>query len=286
MGNSKGENNDPVADRRDAFYQPWLEWRRQCAIVLCSQGSRHYLSSWAHARFSNLLERCAARVKRAVPSAGSLSPRDAWHLLETYLTVPGSGAGKSYKKWIFSRVARSTDHPFDVVQSGAALIMRDVVRRFLRQEQHLGRVDSLDRPLAGRGATALTAHDLLACVIDPADEVARREFDRLAGEHAAKLLGRLGRVERVLLLAKRTGRPLSDPEIEDLAGLRRSALGRHYRKLVTSIVKELRALYPDDDSQAHLLLGAMTVEHLQECVFQKEKVEKQFGRAFYVMEEQ
>jgi len=285
MGNSNGATTEPASDRRDDYYRPWSEWEQQCAFTRCSSQARHALSAWAYTRFSRLLEPCAARARRAVPPANSVSPRDAWHLLETHLTVPGADGGKCYKKWLFSRVARSSDHPLDVVQSGATLIMRDVVRRYLRQEQRPGHVDSLDRPLAGHGATALTAHDLLACVADPADEVARREFERLARTHAERWAAEVDRVDRVVLLARHTGRPLNDPEVQDLAGRRKSALSKRYHALVTSIMKELQASCPDDDAQAHLLLGAMTVEHLQACIFLQEKVERQFGRAFYVVEE-
>jgi hypothetical protein len=285
MGNARVATTEPAPDRRDDFYQPWSEWRQQCAAALCSHPARHTLHAWAYARFSRLLERCAARTKRTAPPAHSVSPRDAWHLFETYLTVPGSAGGKSYKKWLFSRTARSSDHPLDVVQSGASLIMRDVTRRYLRQEQHSWCMDSLDRPLTGDGATAPTGRELLACVADPADEAARREFERLAGDHAARLIEGIDKVDRVVLLARHCGRPLSDPEIERLAGRRKSALGRRYRAMVNAVVGELRALYPDDDGQGHLLLGAMTVENLQERVFLQEKVEMRFGQAFYVAEE-
>ncbi len=285
MGKSKVATTEPVPDRWDVYYQPWSEWRQQCAVALCSHPARRTLHMWAYARFSKLIERCAARTKRITPPSDSVSPRNAWHLFETFLAVPGATGGKSYKKWLFSRLSRSSDHPLDVVQSGASLIMRDVVRRYLRQEQHSGWMDSLDRPVVGHGDSALTGRDLLAGVADPVDEIARREYESLARAHAARLIKGIDRADRVILLAKHTGRPLSDPEVERFAGRRKSALNRRYHALLASIVDEVRESYPDDDGRAHLLLGAMIVENLQERIFLQEKVEMRFGRAFYVVEE-
>ena len=103
----------------------WREWRRRCAIAKCRVETAEALRSYARHRFTYFLMKLADHVAFDVnvPEAAV-----CWSLLETHLCVARPRSGRRYKEWLFARLARTTDDPVDVIQGGATLILRTVVR--------------------------------------------------------------------------------------------------------------------------------------------------------------
>ena len=125
----------------------WVEWKELCAADLCSDTARQALREFAFLRFRKFAYQYAHRTNTGgtgalVPDAG-----DAWHLFETHLAVKTTKQGKRYKDWLFDRVRSTKDPPLDVVQGGASLMMRDVVRERHRLRDGPGNVRPCIRTL-------------------------------------------------------------------------------------------------------------------------------------------
>jgi hypothetical protein len=255
----------------------WMEWKRQCALDLCTPEVRGGLTRFAGDRFRSLLVRLDCGLSAP-------APREAWHLFETHLTVTSTRGGKRYKDWLFARVADSADPPVDVIQGGATLILRDVVRNYLRNEAPRTDTLSLDAPAWGEGTGALTFVDLLPDSLDPADEIALRDYEALARKHAADGFAASTRRERVLLLASELGVPFYRKQVEDAAGCRKTALHASYRDLVMRIGRGLTREYADDDSESVLALTLMTLSHMKKAAREWALAEKSFSDLFNMVE--
>jgi hypothetical protein len=239
----------------------WMEWKRQCALDLCAPETRSKLRGFAYARFRGMLVRLRRDTRMSAPS-----PKEAWHLLEAHLAVTSTRGGKKYKDWLFARVRNSRDRPVDVIQGGASLILRDVVRDFLCKETSPAGTMSLEAPLPGGGTNALTLADLLPGSLDPVETAAAREYDTLARRHAAELFGETTHRERVILLAKELGVPLWDEDVQEAAGCRKTMLHAVYHDFVVRTGQHLAREYSEDGSESVLALTLMTLNHLKKAV--------------------
>lgn len=263
----------------------WVEWKSRCAIVLCDESAQAVLYEFATTRFRRYVERYAnaTNVRQAGVIAANVDDAEAWHRFETHLTVTSTRGGKRYKDWLFARVPRRGSAPRDVIEGGAALLMRNVVREYLAQEFPPPGTVSLSRPVAtGRDGAGLTLTDLLAAGASPADETARREYEELARGHAVPLFGELTRRERVALLAKRLGLSLARPEVERVAGCRKSMVNEAYRALVRQVDARVRARYADDGKDAVMALVLLVCEALEKCAFEWGKSERACRNLFMV----
>jgi hypothetical protein len=234
---------------------------------------RARLHAFARSRFERCLARYAAGAEHPVPD-------DPWHLLEAHLTVSATRGGKRYKDWLFARVAGSGDPPLDVVQGGASLMMRDVVRDYIRRECAPPSAVSLSRPLVEGGERSVTLLDLLPAGLDPACDVCLREYETLAEEHAREFAAELSQRERIVLIAKSLRLSLAHPAVEQLAGCRKSTLSDAYRDLMQRIAERLRARYREDDVESVLTLALMTVEKVSAGIFHAEKSENTLAGLF------
>lgn len=263
----------------------WVEWKRLCALDLCSTGARHQLRQFGYTRFRKFVETHAARTnaKTRRPLLAGMDDAGAWHLFETRVTVKATGQGKRYKDWIFARIARSPDPPIVVIQSGATLIMRDAVREYLAHEFSPRNVTSLDAPLPGAGGT-LTVGDLLPGSPDPVDSAAEREYRAMAVRHAEDAFRDMTPRERIAVLATRIGLPLSHHVVESVARSGKSMLSDAYRDWLRHIGQAMKRRYPDDDGESVLALTLMTVEHVKELTFSWGKSEMALAPLFYIVE--
>lgn len=237
----------------------WLEWKARCAIDLCGEPARAYLQSFALARFRHYVARCAPALGLSGGLHGDMGGRDAWHLLETRLTADEGRRGKRSKDWLFRRAELSTDSPQDVIQGGASLIMREAARDVLRLEASPVGMISLHEPLVG-GNGDWTLEDLLPGRLDPVDQVAIREYERLAVEHAGSVFEGMSRRERIAALTRRLGLSLAHEAAEQVAGCGKSALFEAYRAMAGRVAAMVRVRYAGESTESQVALSLLVVD--------------------------
>jgi len=240
----------------------WNEWRERCAGALCSPEAQTILHTFGGMRFRTLAQRCLPLVNLTDASALAISDSDAWHLLEVHMTLPDAINGKAYKQWLFARLAGSADAPFDVVQGGATLLMRSVVREHLRSEYLPADHLSLNQPLSQQQEDAITLGDLLPGDSASESQVALRELAALAASEAQDQFGALPQRARLALSARHQRIPLSDPELLRKAGCSGSVLHGAYRQTAVATFDRLRERYPRDDLDTLRELALLTFEAL------------------------
>jgi hypothetical protein len=242
----------------------WSEWKRQCAVALCAPATQTALREFALARFGTYLQRYGKRFA-AGPARSPVSAAEAWHLFETRLVVPNPRGGKRYKDWLFARIRDSADDPLDVVQGGATLIMRGVVRDHLCSETSPHGAQSLHAPLAG-GGLSLTLEDILPSDLDTAGEVEQREFKRLAAQHAGDFFDDMTPRERVALLARHLGISLAHPAVTQAAGCAKSMVNDALHSFVRRVTERLTVDYANDDKESVRILCLLALESTCERV--------------------
>ena len=245
------------------------------------------LEQFAHARFRLYMRRYAERTNlgRRGGRVPVVDARRAWHLFETHLVANTTGRGKRYKDWLFARTNVSGDRPLDVIQGGASLIMRDVVREHLRREYSPAHAVSTSEPLWAADGATLTVEDLLPGGPDPCDEVARRECEQLARERAAAEFADVTRRERVAMAARAVGLSLAHPVVEQTAGCRKSVLSATLRSLVERVAERIRADLRTDDPQGLLMVSLLTLSEMKMKAVEWVKSERTCDRLFNLMEE-
>ena len=256
MGKGKTRSSGSPADEQ--ALAGWTEWHEMCALARCADTTCRQLQSFAMTRFRRMVRVHVAGPLGARTSALIPSVDDVWHLFESHLVVRGTSRGKRYKEWLFARTAITRDNALDVIEAGATLIMRDVVREYRRRELPWDRSVSMDQPVGG-DAGDLTMHDLLPGTTDPVEEIGRREYERLSRRHAQDLFGGMPVRARVALLARGLGLPLSHGEVAKAAGCGKSALNVTFREVMKTAAEALRSQYPSDDTESLVALTLMTL---------------------------
>lgn len=267
-------NTEGAEARRLTRLEHWTEWKRLCALDLCSRPARTALTAFARLRFSRYTAKYIANR--------TFRFDDAWHLFEAHMTIKQTGQGKRYKDWLFGRLKYSEDPPVDIIQGGATLIMRDVVRDFLSKESAAQNTISLDKPLDDDGSP-LTMLDLIAADNSTFDRVCELEYQRLADVHARDLYPDTGRRNTAALLAKQAGVALSHPLVEAAAGCRKSVLNDSYNRYVRKVARYLQKKYPEDGAESVLALTLMTLRKITELLFAEKYPEKEFAELFVLM---
>ncbi len=258
----------------------WAEWKIQCARKLCGEETQIRLGSFAQSRFGIQLRRQVSitnlnnnDVLRQLPSSDN-----AWHQFESYAALKQTREGKRYKDWIFARVQGGNGVPLDIIQSGASLIMRSVVRAYLRAEFSPRITVSMDQPI---GDSELTMADLLPGKIDPVDSVVENEYNILAERHAATLLEELSCRERIGLLAKFNGISLDNAEVLALAGCGKSTLSQVVRDMLGKIRDDIKREYDDDGHDAVTAFTVLVVKYLEKELNKWKSLEKNLPHCFY-----
>jgi hypothetical protein len=243
----------------------WMEWKDRCAIGLCTRAVQNELGNFAGIHFKRYLRRYAYRTNLRNEQI-DLNRGDAWHLFETYLTVRNTRQGKKYKDWLYARSSGTEQMDLKVLAGGASLLIRDVAREHLRREYSPSSMISLNSPVDGLDETRLTLEDLLPGAIDPVDEVAKREFEQLATQHAQEFFAAMNRRERIAVLAKIVGISLANREVEKAAGCRKSVLSQSYRKFILNAAARMNKYYSTEDTEAVKVLTLMTLQAVKEVV--------------------
>lgn len=262
----------------------WMEWKRRCALGLCSRDTQAALRRFAHVRFRTFLRRYAYRSNVSPEAIAVPPPRDTWHLLETRCQITNTRRGKRYKDWLLARTRGAGRAPLAVIEGGATLILRDAVRAYITRELPARDTVSLNTPVAGTDG-ALTIEHLLTAAGDPSEETSRREYERLAtrsGEHAFR---ETTRRERLVILAKQLAISLAHPAIEQMAGCRKSMLHAAYRGFVKRVAEAVKTRYAEEDEDAVVTLTLLTLRHVGVRVLEWAKAENTCTTVFKLVEE-
>jgi hypothetical protein len=216
-------------------------------------------------RFRTLAQRCLPMINVRDIKDVMLSDSDAWHLLETHMTLPHAANSKAYKQWLFARTEGSPDAPFDIVQGGATLLMRSVVREHLRKEYSpTSHVSTNQPPAANDSATAMN-EAWLSGTTDTRDSVALRELRAMASQDATARFGQLDTRTRLALAARHFRVALSSLALLALAQCGKSAMHSAYRDAATSLLDDIRATYSGEDETTVRELALLTFESLTHC---------------------
>jgi hypothetical protein len=236
----------------------WAEWKERCAAALCADETRHQLETFVTAHFNR---RVQAYTHRSTSDGriASIPAIECMHRLESSMVINRNGQGKAYKDWLFARAANG--QALEALESGVVLLIRDVVREYLRREHSPSFMISLNDSLTS-DPHGLTIEDLIPCDTDPSEEASLRELEQLASWHAQQWDEELDHRERIALLAREMGLSLAHPEVEHAAGCRKSVLNDAHQKMCERVVSDLRNKYQNEDGHALKILTIRTLTAL------------------------
>ena len=231
----------------------WMEWKKTCALGLCEPDAQADLQAFVLARF----RRYTSEYEPSSMTGGEYEPRDAWHLFETYFQLSRGREGKCYKAWLFVRGSASSSGPaaLQAIESGASLLLRDVVRERLRRERPHPQTQPLDEPYSSKSGM-LTVEDLLPCSVDTAGEVEKRDLEALANQLADGMLNDLTDRERMAMLAREQGISCAHPDMLKAAGCGKSALADAHPTALKKIAGRARKACPEESRD---VLAALAV---------------------------
>lgn len=225
-----------------ATLSDWSEWRERCAIVLCSDEVAERLRAFAFPRFRRYLQFTVgeASARNEMPDRET-----CWALFEQDLAVARPRSGRRYKEWLFARLDTSRDKPIDVIQGGATLLLRSVVRAWARNLPSYGKLLSLNREIPG--TEGLTYLDLL-----PDEKTASDPDEGQQLADAAQIAGLifkgLCRAERLILLAGSAGVPLYHPHILTVIGYGKTKTAAMRKDVLLKIAEEIQRKWPDEST--------------------------------------
>lgn len=262
----------------------WKIWREKCALGLCPSEAQRALQAFARERFFNYASAYARTTSVADPGLLTPEPAEAWHCFETHLQLHNTREGKAYKQWL---LARAGTGPLDLnaIQSGATLIIRDAVRERLRREFPSRRAVELDAPVVADGSpSAPTLRDLLPAEADTLQEVALRDTEALADAEAGSAFAALSRRERIAILARELGLPLSHPAVIEAARCSRSVLTATFPRALQTLADHVQARFPAEDRETQAILTVLVFERVKTRIISWAKSEIACSRFFYVLE--
>lgn len=259
----------------------WIQWRIRCALGLCPPEAQAPLRDFAYAAFRHYVAIYASTAR--MPDAGALTPprEEAWHCFETHLRIRNNREGKSYKDWLFSRAVRPGSSTLDCIRGGATLLMRDVVRAYLRRETSPPGTQGLETPIGPcADGGGLTLRDLLPDTSDTRSSVARNEVLSLAEAATAPVFAMIGRRERIALLARELGLSLAHPLVTAVADCRKSVLFTAYRKALEGLAEGVRKRYPDVGTSAMAEISILVFGYIRQAVIDWGRSEEGCRRLF------
>lgn len=238
-------------------FAPWEEWKKHCDSAKCSDDARATLYQFARTCWNHHLDEQSGGGD--VPETGEVAGEDPWHRFESHCAIKQTTEGKSYKDWLFDRIRLLPNGtPADKVRSGAFFVMRWVVQDFLRKEgrfrlRRFGRPqpslsESVHNSEKGKSEEGLTKEDLLPDTVASGQDVELRDLQRIAVEEAQALVRRhFSERQRIVFTAVAMQVPLSHPEVERIAGCKKSVLSDTVNKTLREIAANIHRDYDEDD---------------------------------------
>ncbi len=272
-------------------FAPWEEWKKLCDSAQCSEETKSALYQFARINWDVHLGKEAG--ERKPPEKGEVTGREPWERFESYCVVPNPTNGKSWKDWLFMRLSLPSGTAADKIRSGASGIIRSVVREFLRKEgrfrlpRFAGPQPSLDDELpSDSNDGSLTLRDLLPDMRDPSKEAEFRELEQLAVAEAAEIMSELTERQRISITAKVLGLALSNPDVERIAGCKKSVLSDELDKTGPGIIAKIHEDYAEEDLRSRDEIVGQTLLAIREmCLHPKNEPEMWQSRLFSLAEE-
>lgn len=252
----------------------WLEWKKLCALGRCGRETARELPGFVHARFSRFVEAYVRTTNAGAPASATPSSGEAWHRFETHFCLHCGPGGKSYKEWLFANVSEDSGPTRETVEAGATLLIRDVVREYLRRE-YSGRNMVSANADAGTGEhSRLTLADLLPDDSDVLARVEDSELTRLAVEDAEEIFPQLDSRERIALFVHDAGLSLAHPDAVMAAGCSKSSLNNAFRKALTRIAGHTREKHSRECRNVLAALACRTHARMRHLILPWIRLEK------------
>ena len=256
-------------------FAPWQEWGELCDSAKCTDNHKAALYEFARINWHLYLDDESGGGE--IPESSEVTGEQPWMKFESYCVVKHTTEGKSTKSWLFKRLSLPYGTPADKIRSGASLLMRSVVREFLRKEgrfrlRRFGRPEpSLDDILPNSSETLTYGDVLLQDIPDPGQEAELRDLKKIAQEEAVEIVSGFSERQRIVVTAWALGIALSNPEVGKIAGCKKSVLSDELNKTFRSIEKKIHSDYADEDVRGRSLLLGDVFLAVHEICSQPEK---------------
>jgi hypothetical protein len=252
--------------------QAWRHWHEACALGLISETGRMQLRRVIADRFRSMLRKINLHgqgMLSAPPEA------DCAHLFESYCAVHQRRDGKKYKDWLLTRGRRD----LDTVQSGVMLLVRNVVREWIRDVHPKTAALSLQQCLGDHG---VSLQELLPDQKTPA----RSEDQTLwMAAYLAEARADLEAVEITVLKLRAQDVIFSAPGIQETYGVGKSTLHKYHRRLLTRIAEAAVARFPELSPEDGVRLVLDILDALAQDIFLNFSAEKPGTAAFRKVKE-
>ncbi len=258
-----------------AELEHWKSWRARCALARCTGETARDLQGFAHNRFCRYLRQYAPQLAQSPPAT------EAWHQFESYLALGQQRAAKAGKEWLFARGTAE----LDAVQGGATLIMRDVVRDYLRHEHAPTWMSALHAPVTFQGDPFTLCELLPDCSADPLAPLEMQEHTHLAASMARQAFEALNVRERIALIASHAGLSLAHPTVTDAAKCRKSTLFNCLHSALRSLSLCIRNAYPNETPESGLAIALALCDELYQHILDWISLEKPYARLFLLVKE-
>lgn len=252
----------------------WVEWRKVCALCGCSADTRKRLRKYAYGKFAWYVQEYANLIEGTTPKAVARNAGDCWQRFETHMTIGTRAEGKTLKRWLFARVAGSKDPAEKVILGGAKVIMRDVVRSYIREEESNLRDVSLDRVIVNQQGDKCTLAELLGNEATTPTDPCSADLEAISERIAREAFQDLEVRQRVAILAKELKISLSHPLVEAATSCKKSMLSSVWRRGVRSLAERIQEEFVDESPHTCRLLAEMAMERIKKYIFSWARAEK------------
>lgn len=288
----------------------WVEWKKKCAIDLCSEPSRESLVLFVGPQLiKKYHEVCPGRTLPLIDTRKEKGgARTGFHFFETYMHSVSSGTGKRWKDWLFQRAAMNTENSPEVAieKEVSTCLNNAVLRRMTEGEEDDAtaarskgeNVISINAPTGEERTYEDILNDL--ATPNPADEAALNELITIGRSEAAIHLGKIPRYQRIAVLASALNLSLGMPEVTTAAGKGKSALydsvnlpkqeqrqmGRSFcSRFWQDFRRRIESQYPNEDRRTLDLLSDAFVQELGNAAIEWGKSEKSLAPLFSLGED-
>lgn len=248
-----------------------------CALALCGEDTRRFLPGFVWVKFARFVEVYGQAVNSKSVQDLIPSANEAWHRFETYCQLRKRVDGKAYKKWLFARIEGKDYSTQKTIEAGITLLMRDVVRDYLRQEASDYPAISLDKGRSANpdGDMPLNPEELLPGEPDMTIRtVEALELDEIARKESATLFAQLDRKKRIALLSHEAGLSMAHPKTLKAARCGHSVMNTAFHEALAGIAKHARKCLPEDDRTVQASLACRMFAQVCQAIVHWGKTEK------------
>ncbi|MGA0333770.1 MAG: hypothetical protein ACO3NW_07425 [Kiritimatiellia bacterium] len=247
----------------------WRNWREACALEKISAPESARLREVIAERFRSMLRKLHLHGGAQLPAP---SAAECAQLFESYCALHQRQDGKKYKHWLLTRGRQD----LDTVQSGVMLLIRNVVREWVRDCHPATAAVSLQQRV-GLGSTPVTLEELL-----PAEAAEPRSADQCAWME--QMLRRaeksLEPAERAVLILRARGTVFSAPGVRAEFGLGKTALHKYHRTLLENWAEEIKKFFPGLPPQEGAAMVLDLMDEMGKKLFLHSSAEKEVSAAF------